>query len=287
MNIFVTFSNDVYAISREYAGKMAKKKGKFDKVVILSPKDIDRKFYTEHSKILKTKYGAGLWLWKPYSVNKVLNEIANVGDYVFYADAASFFIRDCHYIIDVMKDKEEDIFVCDNPTIEKQFTKEQTFIGMGCTDDRFRNTNQRHGSFMCFKKTKRSVAFVEEWLKCCCNYNLIYMDNTDPSINNCEDFIAHREDQSILSLLSKKYNIKSHYDPSQYGLLPDWYAVPNAIYMPPHYPKEYPVCLILHKTKDVNKKVILNIICYLLMPKFLRSIISYIKLRKLKVRRTL
>jgi hypothetical protein len=36
---------------------------------------------------------------------------------------------------------------------------------------------------------------------------------------NYEDFISHRHDQSIISLISKKRNIKRFRDPSQFGLI--------------------------------------------------------------------
>jgi hypothetical protein len=49
---------------------------------------------------------------------------------------------------------------------------------------------------------------INEWYKLCCYYNLI-----DDSISNNKDLkelIEHRHDQSIYSLLTKKYNLSSH-----------------------------------------------------------------------------
>ena len=67
---------------------------------------------------------------------------------------------------------------------------------------------------MAFKKTDFVVSFVKEWLEYCCGYELLC-----PAKREDEDIgiYSHREDQSILSFLVKKYSIRAYYDPSQYG----------------------------------------------------------------------
>jgi len=42
------------------------------------------------------------------------------------------------------------------------------------------------------------------WYETCCNYHLL---NDEPSISkNYEEFIEHRHDQSIFSIIRKKFN---------------------------------------------------------------------------------
>lgn len=283
MNIFVTFSNDYYAEVRDYACSMALKKGKFEKIVCYTPEDIDCEFALQNKRILETQYGAGLWLWKPYSVNKVMKEIAKEGDYVFYCDAASFFVRDCNLIIDTMKNDSKDILACATPLLEKYFTKEQTFVGLNCMNPEYRDTNQFHASFMCFRKCTNTVKFVEEWLDACCNYDYISAEETQPEYRNQSYFIAHREDQSIFSLLCKKYQISPSYDPSQYGILQDWYAIKDVEFCPTRLKKRYPVCIFLHKKRVVSRRKIWTIKLYLILPQFLRNCIANRKLAKLNV----
>lgn len=283
MNIFVTYSNDYYAEVRDFACKMALKKGHFDRVLCYTPEDIDEQFVLENKKILETKYGAGLWLWKPYAVNKAITEEAQEGDYVFYCDAASFFVRDCRLITDVMRHKSRDVFACATPLLEKYFTKEQTFVGMGCTNEVYKDTNQFHASFMCFRKCEYTIKFVSEWLKNCCNYNLISVEETQSEYQNPSYFVAHRQDQSIFSLLCKKYRVAPSYDPSQYGLLQDWYAWPNIEYNPIELKRKYPVCIYLHKRRNIDKYVILTIFLYTHSPSFVRRLIAKRRLKKLNV----
>ena len=85
---------------------------------------------------------------------------------------------------------------------------------MNLEEERFKNSNQISGTFIAIKKSDFSVKFVKEWLRYCCNLEII--SPVEDKTNEDNDFYSHREDQSILSLLVKKYNIKSYSDPSQY-----------------------------------------------------------------------
>lgn len=67
---------------------------------------------------------------------------------------------------------------------------------------------------------------------------------------NCKDFVSHREDQSILSLLCKKEGIKTHLDPTQWGIIyryPPMLTDNKYIYKRADHINEYPVCIALHR----------------------------------------
>ena len=42
----------------------------FDGVMMHRPSDIEESFAEKHSSILSKRRGRGLWLWKPYIINK-------------------------------------------------------------------------------------------------------------------------------------------------------------------------------------------------------------------------
>lgn len=264
MNIYVTYSNELYAQTRDFSAKMAKRLGRFDKVVVYTPADISEDFYKANARILETKSGAGLWLWKPYILLKALKEEAQEEDFVFYGDAGSFFIRNCRHIIRRMK---SDIWVSDISLVERQYTKEYAFQRMGCEDDIYRNTPQVQANFVCVRKSKESLDFVEEWLSLCCDFNLISGNPEISQVVNDPKFIEHRMDQSILSLLSKKRKIEIHLDPSQYGRFPEKYHQPDRLKIFPKHQKEYPVCIILHRTKNVEFRICFKQIMNVLLPK--------------------
>ena len=271
MKIFVTYSNETYKKTRDFCAMMAKKRGGFDKVIVYDNNDIDEDFKKKNEKILNQKRGAGLWLWKPYIIYKAIMEVASEGDYVFYADAGSFFIRDASMIINTIDDS--DIWVSDIPLVEKQFTKPSAFKSMGCDNEKIKNSRQIQGNFFCIKKSSKSIKFAKEWLDFCSDYSIISSDCHEDNLEPL--FVDHRFDQSILSLLSKKHGIKPHLDPSQYGRFPKKYKQrKNWLFYDIKRDWEYPTCIILHRTRDVNKWICFKQILSILLPYKLVTILS-------------
>jgi hypothetical protein len=88
---------------------------------------------------------------------------------------------------------------------------------MECDYEEIIESKQRLGGFSLWKKTPLSQKFIDEWLKYAKDERILTdVDNTLEH-TNYEGFVEHRHDQSIFSLLSKKYNITSYRDPSQFG----------------------------------------------------------------------
>lgn len=264
--IYVTYSNALYAQTRDFSASMALKRGGFDQAVVYSPSDIDNSFRKANAKVLSQKRGAGLWLWKPYFIFKALTEIADLGDIIFYGDAGSFFFQSCTNIINSMG--EEDIWLSNIPLIERQFTTQYAFVLMDCDRDDFKNSCQIQANFICLRKSERSLKFIAEWLDYCCDYDIISGENESSIYPNYNNFKSHRYDQSVLSLLSKKWEIKPHLDPSQFGRYPQKYYV-NGEHQDTGNIGEYKPCIILHRFKKVTLKVILSGLFYAYMPKSL------------------
>lgn len=260
--ILINFSDENYLNVRRinsYTGKII---AHFNKIYEFSPADIDSIFFNENINILKQKRGHGLWLWKPYFINKVLNESEN-GDIIFYSDSAAFFVRKIDKIIQSMGDDE--IWLYGLPLIEEQWTKPEAFSLLSLDYDSIKQTNQFSGSFMVFRVGDKSKAFVKEWLKYCCNQELIMPKDGDSSGH----FISHREDQSILSLLAKKHNLKMHKDPTQYGKFVEGYKNEGRTFRPLKILTEdcYPVVLSHHREKQLSWKMIIVQMFIIFFPK--------------------
>ncbi len=249
MVAFMTYSNDLYAATRNFSARMAIKKGKVDKVIVYKPEDINIVFYTKHKNILDNPIGNGFWLWKPYFVNKALNELNN-GDVLLYCDAASFLFRSCEELLASMTD---DIWVSNIPFIEKQYTKPEVLEYMGCTDEQYTESNQVQASILAVRKSDRAWKFVNEWLEICEMEWTLTRETRYEADKPDFEFIQHRSDQSILSLLSKKWGIVAHLDPSQYGRFPERYFGSDRIYKEPENRGEYRPCMILHRCRVPEK----------------------------------
>jgi len=74
----------------------------------------------------------------------------------------------------------------------------------------FEINNQIMASAFLLKKCDRVMNFVREWLEICQEYKFINDEVSDS--DNFQEFIEHRHDQSVFSLLAKKYNLNCIFD---------------------------------------------------------------------------
>lgn len=219
MKVYVTYGDDNFIIQKKNALKFAKENGNFDKIFSFSKKDIDKEFYERNSNILNRKRGDGYWIWKPYFIKRVLSEIEE-GDFVFYSDAGAVFLKSVDILINELEKNKQDIMGYELPFIEKQWTKRELFKTMNLDKKVYGESNQILAGLILIKKTKFSLNFIDEWLKYIC----VEQNVTDILSEEQEKcFKEHRHDQSIFSLLYKKYNLKPFKEPTQYGVNSEFY----------------------------------------------------------------
>lgn len=262
MVILVNYANEKFKKAQRLNSFMARYVGKFDQIIECSPEKIEDDFKKQHHDILSIQRGNGLWLWKPYFVDRILNNMEN-GDILFYCDSGAFFIRNKKYILNSMG--SDDIWATTVPLPEKQFTKKDTLDGMGCLTTEYTESNQIQATFFAIRKTAFTTEFVKEWLKLCCRQELL--DGDMCTMPNETFFIAHREDQSIFSLLCKKYHIKTAMDPTQYGRIPIKFKQENYIYIPKDYKRTYPVSILLHRQDKPTVFYLFKCLLHIILPK--------------------
>ncbi len=210
---YINYSDDNFKTQQEFALKMAKKKGCFDYTQGFGPSDIDVIFLENNKNILKQPRGGGYWLWKPYIINKMLNTLKE-DDYLFYSDSGAFFLKSVDILILELEKYNQDIMCFETIHIESHWTKKELFLAMGCDTDFYRNSNLIKAGFQLIKKTPFSVSFYAELLEYSCNE----LNITDMlTIKQNHDFIEHRHDQSILSLLYKKHKLRPFKDATQWA----------------------------------------------------------------------
>lgn len=260
----ISYADSNYKKAQKLLSRSAKMAG-FDNIIEYGPDDIPSDFRKLHQDIFAYKRGDGLWLWKPYLIKATLDNLAN-GDILFYCDSGAFFIRKPDAILNKLKD--QDIWVSALPLKEKQFTKKECFELMGCSDSYYHESVQISGTFIAFKKTSFVMAFVSEWLAWCSQIRIIAP--VDDYENELDCFIAHREDQSVLSILCKKHGLRAWSDPSQYGRLPEKYHNPS--YEMDYYGgipgyQDYPICIIHHRKGNAKLTVILRQLVCAILPR--------------------
>lgn len=190
-----------------------------DKVIGYTPQDIDAEFAEKNKDILSARKGNGYYLWKPYFLNKAYKELKD-GDYLIYTDAGSIYVNKIQYLIDCMEKEELDIMVfsLEQEMLEKKYTKRDAFLIMDCDNTDFTDTPQTIGGYVVLKKSYFVENFLAEDLTYAQDYRMITEAENTLGKPNYDGFVAHRHDQSVWSLMSKKYKLKRFRDPSQFGL---------------------------------------------------------------------
>ncbi len=250
MIVEVTYSTKEYENARKYNVKMAYKKGKVDKVFEYCEDDLEDSFKEKNQKILSCKRGGGYWLWKPYVVKKTLEQLQN-GDYLFYCDSGAFATGDLHVLVDYMDKVQTDILFFELDCIEKYWTKRDVFIELKCDTPITAESSQRCATYFMLKKTERSQQFVNEWLMYAERYELISdEDNVIYHKDNYEGFHENRHDQSIMSLLSKKYGYNAYLDISQYRYPRGWKN--RRVKKEQKKSTGYPILICLHRQKKAD-----------------------------------
>lgn len=219
MIVAINYSDWKYKKAQKFNSITATQKGKVDKVISYSPKNIDTEFRKKNASILNQDRGNGFWLWKPYIIKKTLDSLQQ-NDYLIYLDSGAFYMNNVQYLIKVMEKEKQDIMAFELPFKERHYSKRDVFICMGCDEPRYTDTNQRMATMIIIKKTNRAQCFTNEWLQFAQMEDIITDAKNHMGKYNYNGFVDNRHDQSVFSILSKKYKIKAFRDPSQYGRFP-------------------------------------------------------------------
>ena len=205
--IGISYSNNELKAQLKYCKKSALEIGKVDLFYGYGPSDIDIEFKQINYDILLRKKGDGYWLWKPYFILKTLNEKLVDGDYLIYTDANVLYKENVKVLIDFLQKKDEDMWFYKQNYIEKYYSKRDAFILMGADTEYYSETFSYNAAFQIYKKSKFSLKFVTDYLYYSKDKRIITDDKNTLSLPNYNGFKHHGNDQTILSLLIKKYNL--------------------------------------------------------------------------------
>jgi hypothetical protein len=192
--------------------------GGFNTVFTFTFKDLGDVFVNENKEILSQNRGAGYWLWKPFVIKKALESIEE-NEILMYSDCGITFIDNVDGIVKIMDDTEEKLLLFELEDIHpnKRWTKRDCFVLMNLDEEPYLSKNQLLASYMLMRKNKFVLDFIDEWLGYAKDYRIITDSQNECGLPNYSEFVDHRHDQSILSLLGRKYNIKNIPDISQFG----------------------------------------------------------------------
>lgn len=216
MKLLINYANGIFQESQRRNSATGCSIAGFDRAISYGPGDIDAAFRQKNKQILSAPQGNGYWLWKPYFIEKSLRQLAD-GELLFYCDSGSHFIDSLAPLFAIPERDDQDVICFELGLVEKDWTKRDAFLLLNCDSREFTHTPQRLGGFSLWRKSSRSLEVARQWLEYAQDPRLITDLKNQLGKYNYQGFRAHRHDQSLFSLVTKKRGIVPHRDPSQWG----------------------------------------------------------------------
>jgi hypothetical protein len=214
-----------------------------DDVVMFGPEDVDPSFkHVGDNNATLHASPVGLWLWKAYIIRKALLGM-NDGDCACYSDSDTTLAQDPSGLMCLAQNSRFGVVGFTGNHREEKFTDEDSFRLMGMSLPEVKSTQQSAANYHCWQKRPASVRFATEWLTYSQDRRILqdhkdYMKVSDELLvsqrekgatkppmatadtvcgyPNSDIYDDHREDQSVLSLVMKRWGIMTFPEPSQW-----------------------------------------------------------------------
>jgi hypothetical protein len=212
-----SYATESFAVVRQELNTSARSFG-ITEHLSYSGKDLHTsEYYSRNKSILDETCGAGYWAWKPYFILEALKSLSD-GDVLFYADAGSLFVQPTDPLVEICTSQRHGLVLFDaRPVTNAQFVKRDCFVRMGCDSPQIWLSPMVMATVLVIRKCDASIALLQEWLSYCTDPAII---TDDPSISGMPEltqFLQHRHDQSILSVLAARDAIETYRNPTRWG----------------------------------------------------------------------
>ena len=173
----------------------------------------DEYFFNKHVTFINNnRRGFGYWIWKPYIIKQWMDKMED-GDVLFYIDVGCELgienrdkLIEC---IDLVKNVKTNKIMATHSAgqIEIKWCKKDLIEKLGMDDEDFLNSTQIQSGIILLLVCPETRKLVNEWYDISCDYHNI---DDSPSVSkNYDSFVEHRHDQSVFSMLAKKYKLIS------------------------------------------------------------------------------
>ncbi len=221
--VHCAFANDKFLKSLNILEETSLANGDIDEFIRYTIEDLKiNNFYQENQRILSKPLGAGYWIWKPFIILQTMEQI-DEGDIVLYTDAGMRVmdsLLSLFKITETSKDKRMLFALTMNYGTHRhsEYTKRDCFILMGQDEEKYWNARMLNAAFSLWMKTQKNIDFLTEWMNYMKDSRIVTYEPNVCGKPNLPDYIDHRHDQAVLSLLSLKYGRELYREPTQFTL---------------------------------------------------------------------
>lgn len=212
----------------------AKSSGLFSTVTSITDKNLASYIpdhWKTHSDFIKnSNRGFGFWIWKPLIIKKRLSEIPP-GDALLYLDAGfelnlqnkGAISRFQDYVIYVKQHGSLAMQMQNIPSrniypLEKNYSKKALVDWLNPTSATL-ESNQLLGGVIFMESSHSNLEFIQQWCDLLVINNYILV-NDDLDSGESAEFVAHRHDQSVFSIIYKEKSRFKIADETDWR--PDW-----------------------------------------------------------------
>ncbi len=214
----ITFATPNYRQAADIQAKAVRHFSQATHMIYGPDHPVVQKLISDHPDHFRHKKGFGYWLWKPYIIRDALSWVPE-GEHVLYLDAGVAPVNEMDEWLAELQ-KHNIAFVGHDPCVPiTRNTKRDCFIRLDSDNEETYRAPEVSGGFQSYRSGPEARAFVEEFMRA---MTIPGMNDDSPStlgLPELPDFIAHRHDQSVLSIIAHKQGAALFTEPSQYGRL--------------------------------------------------------------------
>ncbi|KKS77409.1 MAG: hypothetical protein UV51_C0007G0007 [Candidatus Woesebacteria bacterium GW2011_GWC1_42_9] len=200
------YSDENYRANQQIQIERAVATGDFDLIIPFQREWlVTTDFYKGNRDILDRERLAGYGLWKPYICLEALKQM-DEGDILLYMDCGDIPHKGIRNFVFENIGSHDFIFITTSLP-QKNWTRRDTFVYMGCDSERYWNCQQMEDGVIAIRKSDHSFRFLEEWLFYCKDKRIITDERNVCGLPNLPGFVDNRFDQSIVSNLVERYKI--------------------------------------------------------------------------------
>lgn len=209
---FVTFGSESFYDALRRVRAQARKSHIFDHVWINRERNLPRNFREIHGPFLESSKSYGYWIWKPQIILQALEKL-KWGDILLYVDAGVHLdpaqrIELESFLLSA-RNAPSGCLASQLDFPERDWTKRDTLLKLDVSaSEDVLDTGQIQSGALVFVKSETTLELVRDWLFWCTNdYSMV--DDSPSSLPEADSFKAHRHDQSVLSILAKRFQVET------------------------------------------------------------------------------
>lgn len=205
--VFCSYSDINYRANQERQRKIVEEIGEFDDIFNYTREWlITTDFYNNNKDLLDRERLAGYALWKPYIIMQTLLKMSR-NDVLIYMDCGDYPLKGIRKFIQDSIIGHDEILIHANCLLNRQYTKRDCFYYMDADIPKYHDAIQLEDGVIIFKKTKRILHITQLWQKYCSDKRIVSDEPNTCGLPNFPEFIDHRHDQSVLSILQIYHNM--------------------------------------------------------------------------------